>query len=89
MRHIKEWIVEQLQAHLHPTFMEVIDESALHADHQGMKAGQTETHFRIRIQSLLLEGLTRVEQHKRIYEILQIERCAIHALAIEVIRCET
>ncbi|MBX9835585.1 MAG: BolA family transcriptional regulator, partial [Burkholderiaceae bacterium] len=44
------------------------------------------THFRVRIASPLLAGLTRVRQHRLVYDALQefIDRGA-HAIAIEIL----
>jgi BolA protein len=45
-----------------------------------------ETHFRVRIASAQLNGLTRVAQHRAINETLADElKGGVHALAIEIV----
>ncbi len=74
-----------LTEQLAPLELEVIDESAQHAGHAGAAPGG-ETHYRLRIKSAQLAGLSRVEQHRKVYTILASElQNGLHALAIEVI----
>jgi BolA protein len=76
----------QLKAHLQPTRLEVLDESAAHAGHSGANAEGFGTHFRIRIASPLFTGKSRVARHRLVYDAMQnfIDQ-GLHALAIEVI----
>ena len=69
---------------LHPTQLEVIDESAAHAGHAGANAEGYGTHFRVRIASPLFEGKSRVARHRLVYDALRdfVAR-GLHALAIE------
>ena len=73
-----------LRAALTPTALQVIDESHLHAGHAGANGTGFGTHFRVRIASPLLAGLSRVRQHRLVYDALQefIDRGA-HAIAID------
>ncbi|MBP6395975.1 MAG: BolA family transcriptional regulator [Giesbergeria sp.] len=75
-----------LRAALTPTALQVIDESHLHAGHAGANGTGFGTHFRVRIASPLLAGLSRVRQHRLVYDALQefIDRGA-HAIAIEIL----
>jgi BolA protein len=75
-----------LHAALTPTALQVLDESHLHAGHAGANGTGFGTHFRVRIASPLLAGLTRVRQHRLVYDALQefIDRGA-HAIAIEIL----
>ena len=75
-----------LRAALTPTALQVIDESHLHAGHAGANGTGFGTHFRVRIASPLLAGLSRVRQHRLVYDALQefIDHGA-HALAIEIL----
>ena len=75
-----------LRAALTPTALQVIDESHLHAGHAGANGPGFGTHFRVRIASPLLAGLSRVRQHRLVYDALQefIDRGA-HAIAIEIL----
>ena len=75
-----------LRAARTPTALQVIDESHLHAGHAGANGTGFGTHFRVRIASPLLAGLSRVRQHRLVYDALQefIDRGA-HAIAIEIL----
>lgn len=68
---------------LQPTQLEIIDDSAAHAGHAGAASGRG--HFHVKISSPALHGLTRVAQHRRVYEALgDLMQTDIHALAIEI-----
>jgi BolA protein len=76
----------KLQERFAPVFVEVLDESAAHAGHVGANGTGAGTHFRVRIQSPLFTGKSRVSRHRLVYDALQefIDQ-GLHALAIEVI----
>jgi BolA protein len=75
-----------LRAALQPTVLEVLDESHTHAGHAGANGTGAGTHFRVRVASPLFAGLTRVRQHRLVYDALQewIDR-GVHAIAIEIL----
>ncbi len=75
-----------LRAKLQPTTVQVLDESWQHEGHPGANGTGFGTHFRVRIGSPLFTGLTRVRQHRLVYDALQdfIDRGA-HAIAIEIV----
>ena len=78
-----ERIETKLQAALRPASLQVIDESAQHAGHSGARPGG-ETHFRVVIVADAFSGLSRLEMHRRINQILTDElQERVHALAIE------
>lgn len=79
-------LTQRLQERLNPVFVEVLDESALHADHAGANGSGFGTHFRVRIQSDIFTGKSRVSRHRLVYDALQefIDQ-GLHALAIDVI----
>lgn len=74
-----------------PEALEVINESHLHAghhhhgsDHHEAFDGSGETHFRIRIVADAFAGLSRIDRHRRINEVLAVELAGpVHALALE------
>ena len=75
-----------LQQALAPTQLEVLDESAAHAGHAGAGPDPFGTHFRVRIASPLFAGLSRVAQHRLVYDPLrQMIAQGVHAIAIEVV----
>ena len=62
----------------------MLDESAEHLGHAGQDGTGFGTHFRVRIDSPLFAGRTRVAQHRLVYDALRdyIDG-GLHALAIE------
>lgn len=80
---LQETITTKLIQNLSPEHLVVHNDSSKHAGHSG--AGQ-ESHFRIEIKSIQLQGLTRVAAHQRIYQILETEiKNGIHAIQIIII----
>lgn len=79
---VAERIESKLRDALAPSALEVIDESHLHAGHAGARP-EGETHFRVKITSPAFAGMSRVESHRRVNEILAEELAGpVHALAI-------
>ena len=68
---------------LAPTWLEVIDESHLHAGHAGARP-EGQTHYRIRMSAQALAGLSRVERHRLVIRTLGDIVPRIHALALEL-----
>lgn len=75
-------ITKKLEESLTPLAIKVIDESDQHAGHSGSRPGG-ETHFSVVVVSTRFHGLSRVQRHKLLYEILDEEMTNnIHALRI-------
>jgi len=76
----------QLDRLLSPSHLEVIDESAAHAGHAGANGTGHGTHFRVRVASPRMVGLSRVAAHRLVYDALQnFLDAGLHALAIEIL----
>jgi BolA protein len=81
----------KLKAAFSPERLIIINESHLHAghhhegsDHHGAFDGSGETHFRVRIVSPAFAGMSRIERHRAVNDLLAEElRAGVHALAIE------
>ena len=74
----------RLDERLQPSRLEVIDESAAHAGHAGANGLGYGTHFRVRIDSPLFAGRSRVARHRLVYDALRdFLDAGVHALAIE------
>jgi BolA family transcriptional regulator, general stress-responsive regulator len=74
----------RLQERLSPTRLEVLDESHQHAGHAGADESGMGTHFRVRIDSPLFSGKSRLARHRLVYDSLQdYIDAGLHALAIE------
>ena len=83
---VRDQIAEKLSVKFTPSHLEVIDESEKHRGHGGYREGG-ETHFRVRIASPKLDGMSRVAQHRAVMETIDAElKGGVHALAIEVVR---
>lgn len=75
--------LEQRLAPLAPTYFEIIDESHLHAGHEGSKSGAS--HFRVVIWSDQFKGLNTLARHRLVYDrVHDLMPYPIHALAIVV-----
>lgn len=83
---IEESIVKKIEEALSPERLAVINESHLHAGHQGgAMDGTGETHFRVRVVSSAFDGMSRVQRHRALNELLADELAPgrVHALALE------
>lgn len=68
---------------LAPSELEIHDDSHRHEGHRGAIPGKT-THLRIVVVSEKLRGLSRIERHRRVNELLAPEIAAgLHALQIQ------
>ena len=77
--HVQQSIETKLREALAPDYLEVINESGMHAVAPG-----SETHFRVVVVAAAFAGKPRVTQHRMIYEILAAERDeGLHALGIQ------
>jgi BolA family transcriptional regulator, general stress-responsive regulator len=73
---------EKLMLALHPTRLDVINESELHAGHRS-SPGTGESHYRILIVSPAFTGKSRVERHRLVNAALADEvGKRVHALAL-------
>lgn len=79
--------IEQMRerlAALHPTHIDVIDESHLHAGHEGARSGGG--HYQLHIVSPRFVGLNTLARHRVIYSALgEMMRLEIHALNIQAL----
>ncbi len=74
----------RLEERLAPSRLEVLDESYQHAGHVGADESGMGTHFRVRIDSPLFSGKSRLARHRLVYDSLQdYIDAGLHALAIE------
>ena len=71
---------------LEPTTLDLIDESALHAGHQGSGGGG---HYKLNITSSQFCGKSQIMRHRLVYQALadlmphQIHALSIHAVATD------
>lgn len=73
-----------LESRLQPlaaTYLEIIDESHLHAGHEGARGGAS--HFRLHIWADQFDGLSTIARHRLVYDrVSDLMPFPIHALAI-------
>lgn len=70
---------------LNPYFIEVIDKTSLHAGHMSNITKNSESHFTINIAAKQIDGLSLLEQHRIINQILKNEfDNGLHALSINI-----
>jgi len=74
---------EKLVAALHPSRLDLVNESQLHEGHRS-SPGTGESHFRLLIVADVFAGKSRLERHRLINELLRDEISGgVHALAIK------
>ena len=77
----KSRIEEKLSRELEALHLEVVDESHLHAGHEGARSGGG--HFRATIVSSCFEGLSKLEAQRLVYKVHSEEMAGeIHALSM-------
>lgn len=80
----KTLLEKNLQNLLVPSYLDIIDESHLHAGHIGAQSGAS--HFAIKISASSLDGLSKVKQHQKIYQAVgNLIPNEIHALRIVIL----
>jgi len=71
-----------LENSLSPSYLEIIDDSHLHAGHAGAKSGKG--HFTVIITSPAFSGMRVLKQHQAVYQALgDMMETDIHALIIK------
>ncbi len=72
---------DALQQALSPVFIEVVDDSHLHAGHAGARSGR---HFSVHVKGPCFAGMRPVQRHRLVYDALrELIPQGIHALAIK------
>lgn len=82
----KQTLQTRLEA-LKPTVLTIIDESHLHAGHEGAKGGAS--HFSVLIVSAAFSGLSPIKRHQLVYaQLSDLIPQEIHALKIKALAPE-
>ena len=82
-----ESVLRERLANLTPLRLELVDESAKHAGHEGAKSGGK--HYRLLIVSAEFSGKSTLLRHRLIYDTLgELMRSKIHALSIQALAPE-
>jgi BolA family transcriptional regulator, general stress-responsive regulator len=76
-------MLDRLNSTLHPSEIELIDDSEQHRGHGGYNPAG-ESHFSLRIESPAFAGKSRVERQRMVYAALgDLMRERVHALSIK------
>ena len=85
MGRVAEALRSKLQQAFAPERLELTDDSARHAGHQGAHPGG-ESHFSVTIVSPAFSGLSRVERQRRVHAALAQELAGpVHALTVKAL----
>lgn len=77
--------IRHILTSLQPETFEIIDQSHLHSSHYHSDQSDA-THIKIIISSPLLDGKSKIQQHRIVYGLLREELGkGLHALSIEII----
>lgn len=80
---MQERIRQKLAQALHPSALDIVNDSSRHAGHMG-DDGSGESHFRVTIVSSAFTGHNRVARQRMVYDLLADEmKGGIHALSIK------
>lgn len=80
-------IEQAIRSALDPTEIEVIDDSAKHAGHEGARDGRG--HFRVVVRSARFQGAAPIARHRMVYEALgTLMQTDVHALQIRALAPE-
>ena len=75
-------IKARLESELSPTYIDIIDESHLHAGHAGAASGAG--HFNVTVVSAMFTGQSPIQRHRMVYAALgDLMQTEIHALSIQ------
>ena len=75
---IQQALTSKLTDGLHPTFIEIINESDQHNVPEG-----SESHFKVVVASAAFNSLSAVKRHQLVYKLLAAElQGPVHALAL-------
>ena len=84
-------IRQKLAAAFNPLILEVIDDSAKHAGHAGIRHHKPSqgTHFRIKIVAAAFAYLSKLDRHRLVHNCLKAELADhVHALSLTLLSPE-
>jgi BolA protein len=75
-------IRSRIQAALSPEALDILDESHLHAGHEGARDGRG--HFQVVVISPDFEGKSRIQRHRMVFDALgDLMSTDIHAVGVK------
>lgn len=92
---IETRIFDKLTKTLQPKLIEIVNDSAKHSSHGGVKdfydkmgdgyEGPAESHFSIKIVSDKFDGQSRLNRQRLVLDIISDEMKVVHALALKTL----
>lgn len=92
---IETKIFDKLTKTLQPKLIEIVNDSAKHSSHGGVKDfydkmgdgydGPAESHFSIKIVSDKFDGQSRLNRQRIVLDLIQDEMKVVHALALKTL----
>ena len=80
-----ELIRQLLTQHFQPSLLEIQDDSESHSGHYDASDSEP-SHLTLRISSSHFNGISKVNQHKMIYKVLDpIFKAGLHALSLDIV----
>ena len=65
--------------------LKIVNDTEKHQGHEGYKEG-LDTHFNVKISSQRFNGLSHLEKHRLVYDVLENEmKNHIHALSLTIL----
>lgn len=85
---VRDRIETRLRQALSPDLLEVRDDSQQHRGHGGWREGG-ETHFHVTVVAVAFGGLSRVQRHRLVNDLLAEELAGrVHALSLRLLTPE-
>jgi BolA protein len=89
---MENMVRQKLTAAFDPLILDVIDDSAKHAGHAGVrhdKASPQGTHFRVRIVAAAFDNVSKIDRHRLVHDCLKTELDThVHALSLTLLSPE-
>ena len=81
---IEQQMIKRLEENLSPNFLEIKNQSHLHAGHAGDN-GSGESHFKVCIASPAFDGVSRINRERLVHKALGEIMPKIHALTVKIV----
>ena len=76
-------VIESKLLALDPDEVQVIDETPRHYGHLNYKVSGEISHIKIRVRARKLDGMTALEQHRYVLNLIREEVKKIHAVSLD------
>ena len=81
----QERVKKLINKEFSPTYLEIKDNSHMHAGHGNVKEGDTETHLYLKIRTEKFKNLNKLQMHRLVYGIINEEFTkGLHAVELDL-----